>query len=289
MDQFDADGKVTGRARRPSHRRPRVLSDILPKKIPFSHHQQGDVTRRRWEPDSTSATASAARRRRCPGGPVALARVRLRTPRRHLHRHQRTWHSAKKAGDAGRRRRRRWRRSRTSNLGSLITDGERYNKVIDIWAQVTEQVAGEMMSEIGTESGEEGRQGDEAAELQPHLHHGDSGARVPRSRPPAGGYARTDGEASGEIIETPSRRTREGPHRAAVLHLHARRPQGLADTALKTATPIPDPPPGGRGAGTPSSPSTTCGTMDGIALGALVEAARSSSRWASASWAAWPW
>lgn len=33
----------------------------------------------------------------------------------------------------------------------LITDGERYNKVIDIWAQVTEQVADELMSELSTD------------------------------------------------------------------------------------------------------------------------------------------
>ncbi|MDE3225485.1 MAG: DNA-directed RNA polymerase subunit beta', partial [Nitrospirota bacterium] len=32
----------------------------------------------------------------------------------------------------------------------LITNGERYNKVIDIWAHVTEQVAGEMMKELGS-------------------------------------------------------------------------------------------------------------------------------------------
>ena len=31
----------------------------------------------------------------------------------------------------------------------LITNGERYNKVIDIWAHVTEQVANEMMKELG--------------------------------------------------------------------------------------------------------------------------------------------
>src|SRR6476469_8248116 len=31
----------------------------------------------------------------------------------------------------------------------LITNGERYNKVIDIWAHATEQVAGEMMKELG--------------------------------------------------------------------------------------------------------------------------------------------
>ena len=36
-------------------------------------------------------------------------------------------------------------------LEGLITDGERYNKVIDIWAEVTEKVAGEMMQQISQE------------------------------------------------------------------------------------------------------------------------------------------
>src|SRR5881409_2044763 len=34
----------------------------------------------------------------------------------------------------------------------LITDGERYNKVVDIWAEVTDRIADEMLREIGTES-----------------------------------------------------------------------------------------------------------------------------------------
>jgi len=33
----------------------------------------------------------------------------------------------------------------------LITDGEKYNKVVDIWAKATEDIAGEMMLEIATE------------------------------------------------------------------------------------------------------------------------------------------
>ena len=33
----------------------------------------------------------------------------------------------------------------------LLTDGERYNKVIDIWTRTSEQVADAMMSELGTE------------------------------------------------------------------------------------------------------------------------------------------
>ena len=33
----------------------------------------------------------------------------------------------------------------------LITDGERYNKVVDIWAQTADKVAKEMMAQIETE------------------------------------------------------------------------------------------------------------------------------------------
>ena len=33
----------------------------------------------------------------------------------------------------------------------LITDGERYNKVIDIWAEATENVSAQLMENIGTE------------------------------------------------------------------------------------------------------------------------------------------
>ena len=33
----------------------------------------------------------------------------------------------------------------------LITDGERYNKVVDIWAEVTDRIADEMLRELGTD------------------------------------------------------------------------------------------------------------------------------------------
>ena len=44
----------------------------------------------------------------------------------------------------------------------LITDGERYNKVVDIWAEVTDRIADEMLRELGTED-VDGRRGQEAA------------------------------------------------------------------------------------------------------------------------------
>src|SRR5439155_260162 len=59
----------------------------------------------------------------------------------------------------------------------LITDGERYNKVIDIWAQVTEQVAGEMMGEIGTESVKKDGKEKKQPSFNPIFIMADSGAR----------------------------------------------------------------------------------------------------------------
>ena len=42
----------------------------------------------------------------------------------------------------------------------LITDGERYNKVVDIWAQVAEAIAKDMMKEISTDEFKDPESGD---------------------------------------------------------------------------------------------------------------------------------
>ncbi len=109
----------------------------------------------------------------------------------------------------------------------LITDGERYNKVIDTWAAVTDKVADEMFSGF-----QEERQG-----FSPIFMMADSGARG--SAQQMGQLAGMRGlmaKPSGEIIETPIRANfREG---LTVLEYfistHGAR-KGLADTALKTA------------------------------------------------------
>ena len=49
-------------------------------------------------------------------------------------------------------------RDREAVAEGLITNGERYNKVIDIWAHVSEQVAIEMMKEI-SEGGDRAKDG----------------------------------------------------------------------------------------------------------------------------------
>ena len=114
----------------------------------------------------------------------------------------------------------------------LITNGERYNKVIDIWAHVSEQVANEMMNEIRTGGG----QGAEDA-LNPIFMMADSGARGSSQQiRQLGGMRGLMAKPSGEIIETPiTANFREG---LTVLQYfistHGAR-KGLADTALKTA------------------------------------------------------
>ena len=60
-------------------------------------------------------------------------------------------------------------RSRQQYQDGVITNGERYNKVVDIWAHVTEQIADEMFKEL--EGGEQG------GEFNPIFMMADSGAR----------------------------------------------------------------------------------------------------------------
>ena len=114
----------------------------------------------------------------------------------------------------------------------LITNGERYNKVIDIWAHVSEQVANEMMNEISAD-GETG----EMESLNPIFMMADSGARGSSQQiRQLGGMRGLMAKPSGEIIETPiTANFREG---LTVLQYfistHGAR-KGLADTALKTA------------------------------------------------------
>ncbi|MDI6776463.1 MAG: DNA-directed RNA polymerase subunit beta' [Syntrophales bacterium] len=123
-------------------------------------------------------------------------------------------------------------------MDGLITDGERYNKVIDIWAQATEKIASEMLSGIGTEEIEAPDGTKKKRESSnPIYMMADSGARgsAVQIRQLAG-MRGLMAKPSGEIIETPiTANFREG---LTVLQYfistHGAR-KGLADTALKTA------------------------------------------------------
>jgi DNA-directed RNA polymerase subunit beta' len=120
----------------------------------------------------------------------------------------------------------------------LITDGERYNKVIDIWAQTTEQITSQVLERLGSETVR-----DEAGnEVQvPSFNSiymmADSGARGSAQQiRQLAGMRGLMAKPSGEIIETPiTSNFREG---LSVLQYfistHGAR-KGLADTALKTA------------------------------------------------------
>jgi DNA-directed RNA polymerase subunit beta' len=121
----------------------------------------------------------------------------------------------------------------------LITDGERYNKIVDIWAGVADKVTAEMMTGIGKETVTDPETGKDYVEpsFNPIYIMADSGARG--STQQIRQLAAMRGlmaKPSGEIIETPiTANFREG---LSVLQYfistHGAR-KGLADTALKTA------------------------------------------------------
>jgi DNA-directed RNA polymerase subunit beta' len=122
----------------------------------------------------------------------------------------------------------------------LITNGERYNKAIDIWANVTEKVADEMMKELGAEEYVEGLEKadlEEKRSFNSIFMMADSGARGSAAQiRQLAGMRGLMAKPSGEIIETPiTANFREGlsPLQYFISTHGARK--GLADTALKTA------------------------------------------------------
>jgi DNA-directed RNA polymerase subunit beta' len=120
----------------------------------------------------------------------------------------------------------------------LITDGERYNKVIDIWAKATEDIAKEMLDNLSKEKFfVEGVGVSEESSFNAIHMMADSGARGSHQQiRQLAGMRGLMAKPSGEIIETPiTANFREG---LTVLQYfistHGAR-KGLADTALKTA------------------------------------------------------
>ncbi len=119
----------------------------------------------------------------------------------------------------------------------LITNGERYNKVIDIWAHVTEKVSEEMFKELEDED-ERIIAGKHAGEdFNSIFIMADSGARGSAQQlRQLAGMRGLMAKPSGEIIETPiTANFREGLSVIQYfISTHGAR-KGLADTALKTA------------------------------------------------------
>ena len=113
----------------------------------------------------------------------------------------------------------------------LITQGEKYNKVIDVWSRCTDEVAERMMKAIDSPGGGAG------GDLNSVYMMADSGARGSAAQmKQLAGMRGLMAKPSGEIIETPIiSNFKEG---LTVLEYfnstHGAR-KGLADTALKTA------------------------------------------------------
>jgi DNA-directed RNA polymerase subunit beta' len=120
----------------------------------------------------------------------------------------------------------------------LVTNGERYNKVVDIWSRANDQVAKVMMEKLGTE---------EATDLKGQVKKqksfnsifmmADSGARGSAAQiRQLAGMRGLMAKPDGSIIETPiTANFREGLNVLQYfISTHGAR-KGLADTALKTA------------------------------------------------------
>ena len=114
-------------------------------------------------------------------------------------------------------------------LDGLITQGEKYNKVVDVWSRCTDQVAEEMMGGIATD-----KPGTHINAVWMMAHSGARGSAAQIKQ--LAGMRGLMAKPSGEIIETPIiSNFKEG---LTVLEYfnstHGAR-KGLADTALKTA------------------------------------------------------
>jgi DNA-directed RNA polymerase subunit beta' len=157
----------------------------------------------------------------------------------------------------------------------VITDGERYNKVVDIWAEVQDEIGGAVLKGLSTQVFGRDKDGKEIVgpSFNPIFIMADSGARGSEQQiRQLAGLRGLMAKPSGEIIETPiTANFREG---LTVLQYfistHGAR-KGLADTALKTAN---------SGyltrrlvdvAQDSIITEDDCGTLDGIEMTPLVE------------------
>jgi len=126
----------------------------------------------------------------------------------------------------------------TQFASGLVTQGEKYNKVIDIWSRANDLVAKSMMEGISKEA-VINRDGEEEQQLSFNsvYMYADSGARgSPAQIRQLAGMRGLMAKPDGSIIETPiTANFREGLNVGQYfISTHGAR-KGLADTALKTA------------------------------------------------------
>lgn len=156
----------------------------------------------------------------------------------------------------------------------LITEGERHNKVIDIWSRVQDEITVKMLKQLETQPAV--NQKGESVQIQSFnslYMMADSGARGSKQQMrQLAGMKGLVAKATGEIIETPvTSNLREGfTILQYFINTHGAR-KGLADTALKTAS---------SGyltrqlvdvAQDTIISETDCGTLDGVEITSVVE------------------
>ncbi len=156
----------------------------------------------------------------------------------------------------------------------LITEGERHNKVIDIWSRVQDSIAEHMVKQISTQVVKDEKGKDTTIpSFNSIFMMADSGARGSKTQMrQLAGMRGLMAKATGEIIETPiTANLREGlTVLQYFINTHGAR-KGLADTALKTAS---------SGYLTRQLVDVAqdtivseydCGTLDGIEVTAVIE------------------
>jgi DNA-directed RNA polymerase subunit beta' len=120
----------------------------------------------------------------------------------------------------------------------LVTNGERYNKVVDIWSRANDQVAKAMMEKLGSEEATDSRgKHHKQKSFNSIFMMADSGARGSAAQiRQLAGMRGLMAKPDGSIIETPiTANFREGLNVLQYfISTHGAR-KGLADTALKTA------------------------------------------------------
>ncbi|KAF1709446.1 DNA-directed RNA polymerase subunit beta' [Pseudoxanthomonas kalamensis DSM 18571] len=120
----------------------------------------------------------------------------------------------------------------------LVTGGERYNKVVDIWSRTNERIAKAMMDAIGTDKVDNAKGETVAQKSMNSLYiMADSGARGSQAQiRQLAGMRGLMARPDGSIIETPIKANfREGLNVQEYFNSTHGARKGLADTALKTA------------------------------------------------------
>ena len=171
-------------------------------------------------------------------GPADVHGLPLRDPRRRLDRRGRHGGPAAEDQDGLSTAEKEVKEIQEQYSSGLVTNGERYNKVVDIWSRTNDQVAKAMMEKLGTDEvtnykGEKVRQ----KSFNSIFMMADSGARGSAAQiRQLAGMRGLMAKPDGSIIETPiTANFREGLNVLQYfISTHGAR-KGLADTALKTA------------------------------------------------------